>query len=343
MKLGDIALANKTVLAPMRGVSCPSFRILCKKYGASLLSTQVFWSWEKEIWENRLANEFSGLDHPLSVQIGGNNPEELKESVLLLEDHADIIDFNACCPHKRECGHKSGSFLLLHLNQLERAVRTVLDTTRKPVTVKIRLGWDSNRVNAVETAKLLEDLGVSAVTVHARTRQQLFKDKADIGKIKVVKEKVNIPVIGNGDIDSGQQAERMLKSTNCDAVMIGRASKGNPFIFKQVNTWLDRQVVIKQDFDKKRKDFIEFSKYYQEIEKNRSFTEFTTQAFWFLKGFLNVNKLKEEIDNSQTIEDIIAAYQNFDSKSVISADRVFKNKTSSLTGRKNKAGRTSRQ
>ena len=122
MKIGNVVIEHPTLLAPMRAVNCPSFRILCKKHGAGLLSTQTFWTWELEKWENRLDEEFPGSDTPLSVQVGGNKPEELKHVVELLENNADSIDFNAGCPHNEECGKKSGAFLLLHLNQLERAV-----------------------------------------------------------------------------------------------------------------------------------------------------------------------------------------------------------------------------
>ena len=316
MKLNQLLDNNSAILAPMRGVNCPSYRVLCKKYGASILSTQVFWSWEREIWENRLDDEFSNLDRPLIVQIGGNKPEELRETVQILEANADIIDFNAGCPHKLECGHKSGAFLLLHLNQLERSLNAVISSTQKPVTVKIRIGWSNDKINIKETVKLIQDLGADAITIHARTRQQLFKGSADWTKIKIAKEMANIPIIGNGDVSSGPLMEEMLTTTNCDAVMIGRAARGNPFIFKQVKTWMDTHKKIYQNFQQRREDFLEFADLYEKIEKFRSFTEFQTHALWFLKNFVNVNYLKKRIGCCKNIKEIVEAYVKFNDKNV---------------------------
>jgi len=312
---------NKALLAPMRGVNCPSFRVLCKKYGASILSTQVFWSWERPIWENRLESEFSDLDHPLIVQVGGNKPDELKETVNILDKYADIIDFNASCPHKKECGQKSGAFLLLHLNQLERAVNTVISSTQKPITVKIRTGWANDQINIDKTVKLLEDMGIAAIIIHARTRQQLFKGRADWAQVKIAKEMVNVPIIGNGDVDSGPKMEQMLKTTGCDAVMIGRAARGNPFIFQHINHWMREHKKIYQNFQQRKEDFLEFARLYHEIEKDRSLTELKDHALWFLKGFVNVNNLKKKIWLSEKTDEIIEAYSNFNSKSVYLAKK----------------------
>jgi len=316
MKISDFLDREKALLAPMRGVNCPSFRLLCKKYGAALLSTQVFWSWERQKWENRLKFEFSDFDHPLCVQIGGNKPDELKASVEILDPYTDIFGFNACCPHKKECGMKSGSFLLLHLNQLERAINAVISFTKKPVIAKIRTGWSNDRINIDKTVKLLEDLGIAGIIVHARTRQQLFKGRADWSKIKLAKDNVSIPIIGNGDVNSGPKMEQMLKTTGCDAVMIGRAARGNPFIFQQVNIWMSKHQKIYQSFQQRKEDFLEFARLYHEIEKDRSLTEFKTHAIWFLKGFVNVNFLKKKISMCKKFEEVIDVYLSFNSKSI---------------------------
>nr|MDO8086896.1 tRNA-dihydrouridine synthase family protein [Candidatus Sigynarchaeum springense] len=311
MKIGNVAIEHLAFLAPMRAVNCPSFRILCKQHGAGLLSTQTFWSWEIDKWERRLDDEFAGNDAPLSVQVGGNQPGEIKQAVGLLDARADVIDFNAGCPHADACGNKAGAFLLLHLNQLERAVAAVISSTNKPVTAKIRTGWSPDKINVVEVAKLLESIGVAAITVHGRTRQQLFKGTADWALIKAAKEAVHVPVIGNGDVFSGQDAERLMVETGCDAIMIGRAAKGNPFIFRQVNDWLDHHVDTPRGVGQAVDDFRAFARSYHSIEHDRSITEFKDQATWFLKGFRGVKKLSDAIRAARSIPAIEAAFDDF--------------------------------
>lgn len=314
MKIGTISLDHLALLAPMRAVNCPSFRALCKKHGAGLVSTQTFWSWEIEKWENRLESEFPGSDSPLSAQVGGNKPDEIKRAVELLDVYADIIDFNAGCPYNEVCGNKSGAFLLLHPNQLERAVNTIISSTNKPVTAKIRTGWSPDKINVVETVKLLENIGVKAITVHGRTRQQLFKGKADWQQIKIAKDNSNIPIIGNGDVFTCFDVECMMSETGCDAVMIGRAAKGNPFIFHQINAWLDDRAEIKRTIGQAIDDFLAFTSYYHHIEEDRSFSEFRDQATWFLKGFRNIKVFVDRIWNATSIEEIETIFHKLKEK-----------------------------
>ena len=304
MKIGTVDLDHLALLAPMRAVNCPSFRVLCKKHGAGLVSTQTFWSWEIEKWEHRLENEFPGSESPLSVQVGGNKPDEIKHAVEVLDVHADIIDFNAGCPYNEVCGNKSGAFLLLHANQLERAVNAVIAATAKPVTAKIRTGWSPDKINIVETVKLLENLGVQAITVHGRTRLQLFKGTADWQQIKLAKDNTSVPVIGNGDVFTCFDAEHMLQETRCDAVMVGRGAKGNPFIFNQINAWLEDHVEIKRELGQAVDDGLAFARSYHAIENDRSVSEFRDQITWFLKGFRNIKKHTDQVWNAPTIDEI---------------------------------------
>ncbi len=295
----------------MRAVNCPSFRLACKRHGAGLVSTQTFWSWEVDKWKNRLGTEFSKQDAPLSIQVGGNRPDELVQTVRLLEEHADIIDFNAGSPHGEPCSHKSGAFLLLHVDQLERAVKAIIAATSKPVTVKLRTGWDSARVNVVQTVKMLCDVGVSAITVHGRTRQQLFKGRADWNQIKAAKNASSVPVIGNGDVKSGSDVEAVQRETGCDAVMIGRAAIGNPAIFKKVTEWLWTGQQLPWTFEDQQDDFRRFAESYHEIEKDRSTSEFKDHALWFLKGFKGVGTLKDKMRTLSSIDDIQQAFISF--------------------------------
>jgi tRNA-dihydrouridine synthase B len=304
MKIGDIVISNKTILAPMRAVGCPSFRKICRKYGAGLVVTQVFWSWEIDKWKDRLVEEFPKDESPIAVQVGGNNPEELKKAVQLLEPYADIIDINFGCPEKEVCGHKSGAFLMLHPEQLERAAKAVVEATDKPVTAKIRLGWDKNSINVVEVAKRLESVGVAAITVHARTRKENYSIKAQWEWIKKVKDAVSIPVIGNGDVFTPQGAELMIEKTGCDAIMIGRQAKGNPFLFSQINEWLENGKEVHQSSNERLDDFFCFAESYHEIEKDRSVGEFRDHALWFLKGMKEVSEIRQEISKSESIEEI---------------------------------------
>jgi nifR3 family TIM-barrel protein len=308
VKIGDFDLDGRTALAPMRAVNCPSFRILCKQHGAALVYTQVFWSWEAEKWQDRLETEFSGRDGPLVVQVGGNQPDQLRATVEKLEPWADIIDFNASCPYNEVCGNKSGSFLLLHANQLERAVKAVLAATNKTVTAKIRIGWKPDSINVLETVKLLQDLGVQSIAIHGRTRSQGFRGTADWSWIQKAKEIATVPIIGNGDVNSGSSAEKMIETTGCDAVMIGRAAQGNPFIFAQVNAWLDSHKLLPQDFDQKCKDFLEFVRLYHEIEQDRSFSEVKDHAMWYLKGRMIPGKVKDSVRDARTISDLERAF-----------------------------------
>lgn len=306
LEIGPVAAGRGLVLAPMRGVNCPSFRLLCKARGADLVSTQTFWSWELDKWAGRLDREFSGEDGPLVVQVGGNQPSELRRAVELLDEHAAIFDFNAGSPHGEPCGHKSGAFLLLHPDQLCRAVSAVIDATGKPVTVKIRAGWDRNRVNVREVTRALCDRGVAAITVHGRTREQLFKGRANWDHVKAAKEVATVPVIGNGDVANGPGAARLLAATGCDGVMIGRAAMGNPFVFTAIRAHLDAGTVVAQGFDDRRADFLSLLESYHRIERDRSLTEVKDHASWFLKGFHGASPVKEQVRAATSISDVAA-------------------------------------
>ena len=240
MKIGNVELENNVFLAPMAGITDLPFRLICKECGAGLVYTEMVSSkalfFDDEKTKQLLKSDVR--ERPLAVQIFGSDLEAIKYSVKYLNDYADIIDINMGCPAPKIVKNGDGSKLLLNLELARSIVETAVDNAKVPVTVKIRKGWDNEHVVALELAKIIENAGASAITIHGRTRNQFYSGEADWDIIKKIKEKVNIPVIGNGDVNSPESAKKMLEYTNVDAVMVGRASMGNPWIFREILQYL---------------------------------------------------------------------------------------------------------
>jgi tRNA-dihydrouridine synthase B len=237
MYIGNVKLDNNVFLAPMAGVTDMPFRILCKEQGCGLVYTEmvsakgIHYNDERS---NKLA-EVNEAEKPASVQIFGTEPAVMAEiAEKLNQSDADIIDINMGCPTPKITKNGEGSALMLNPNLAGKIISAVSKATNKPVTVKIRKGWDESNVNAVEIAKIAEDNGAKAIAIHGRTREQFYSGISDWDIISSVKEAVSIPVIGNGDVFSPEDAREMLIKTNCDAVMIGRGAQGNPWVFKRV-------------------------------------------------------------------------------------------------------------
>lgn len=242
-KIGNVEIENKLVLAPMAGVSNIAFRKICKEMGAGLVVGEMVSDYALH-YENKKTLRLLTIDpdeSPISQQIFGSNLEYLVKAAKYLDEYTtcDIIDINMGCPvPKVALRSQAGAALLKHPEKIYEIVKAVKDAVKKPVTVKIRSGWDFNSINAVEVAKMIEKAGADAITIHARTRSQGYSGTADGDIIKQVKQSVNIPVIGNGDVTSGPLAKKMLDETGCDAVMIGRGAMGNPWIFREINHFL---------------------------------------------------------------------------------------------------------
>jgi tRNA-dihydrouridine synthase B len=311
-KIGNVILNNQLILAPMAGVNCTAFRSLCKEYGAGLVTTQMFHCNSIPVLYKEDKNKLNNLlgiskdEHPISIQLVGSNPENLAESTKILNNYADIIDFNMGCPDKDILANKSGGFLSKHPEQIEKLIKPIIENSKKPVTAKIRLGWNNNNITMKKQIKILEDLGVQAIAIHGRTVKQKYQGKADWDLIKQAKEIANIPIIGNGDITEPGTAKLRLEQTKVDFVMVGRAALGNPFIFQQINYLLKNnkncQKPTNQD---KQKAFLRFAELYKQNKEQFKLSEFRQHAMWFTKSIKCAKKTRNSVMQLEDYDKIV--------------------------------------
>lgn len=242
MRIGNVELENKIILAPMAGVTDLPFRLLCKEQGVGLVCTEMV-SAKAISFHNKNTEallETHPEERPVSLQLFGSDPDIISEMAAYIEERPfDVLDINMGCPVPKVTGNGEGSALMKNPKLVEAIISKTVRATKKPVTVKIRKGFTEDQANAVEIAKIAESSGAAAVAVHGRTREQYYSGTADWDIIRQVKEAVKIPVIGNGDIDSPQKARKMLDETGCDGIMIGRAARGNPWLFHRIRTYLE--------------------------------------------------------------------------------------------------------
>ena len=252
MKIGDIEFRKEALfLAPMEDVTDPSFRYICKRFGADMVYTEFISSdgLIRDAWKSRAKLNINDFERPVGIQIYGNQIEPMVEAARIAESaNPDIIDINFGCPMKKIAGRGAGSGMMRDVPLMVEMTKQIVEAVKKPVTVKTRLGWDDDSKNIEEIALRLQDVGIAALTIHGRTRCQLYKGEADwtlIGKVKN-NPLIHIPIIGNGDIDSGEKAREMFDRYGVDAVMIGRATYGRPWIFREVRHYLDTGEVLPQ-------------------------------------------------------------------------------------------------
>lgn len=249
--------------------------------------------------------DFEEEEKPFSAQLVGSDPQYLSEATQILSKYADIIDINFGCPESNILAGKAGAFFSKHPEQMDKVLNAVLENTKHPVTAKIRTGWDEKNINAVEVCKKLEDFGIAAVAIHGRTKKQGYSGKADWNIIKKAKGSVNIPVIGNGDIFKPGTAKFCLEKYGVDFIMIGRASLGNPFIFKRTLALLEKGEKIEEPTkEEKMACFLEFLKLY-ERQKRQSFSELRDHALWFTKGIEGSRELRNKMVKLQTKEELL--------------------------------------
>ena len=317
-KIGNVEIKNKVVLAPMAGVCNSAFRRIIKEMGAGLLYAEMV-SDKALVYNNEKTKEMLYMtedERPISQQIFGSDKESFVEAAKIIEEsmHPDIIDINMGCPvPKVAVKSQAGSALLKDPDKIYEIVKAVKEAVNVPVTVKIRSGWDKNSINAVLVAKTCERAGASAIAVHPRTRSQGYSGKANWNIIKEVKEAVNIPVIGNGDILSAKDAKKMIDETGCDAVMIGRGTLGNPYLIKQVVRYLEDGVLLKDQSPKERmKTCLKHFNYLLKIKPEKvAILEMRTHAAWYLKGLPNGVNVKKRLYELKTKEEFISTITEY--------------------------------
>jgi len=318
-KIGNVEIKNRIVLAPMAGISNSAFRTIIKEMGCGLIvsemvSDKAIYYGSKKTIDMLYMTDF---ERPISQQIFGSDKESFVYAAKYIEENMkpDIIDINMGCPvPKVALRAQAGSALLKSPDKVYEIVKAVVEAVKVPVTVKIRSGWDSNNINAVEIAKVIEKAGASAITVHGRTRAQGYSGKADWNIIKKVKESVSIPVIGNGDVNSAYDAEKMLKETNCDAVMIGRGVLGNPFLIKQCVEYLEKGIMPKEVTKEEKINMIKkHLEYLLKIkEEKTSLLEMRTHAAYYLKGLEGASLVKQKIMRTSTKEEFLEVIKEYE-------------------------------
>ena len=321
MKIGNIVLDGQVILAPMAGVCNSAYRKICKEMGAALVCAEMV-SDKGMIYNSKKTKGmlyFEENERPISQQIFGNSKETFVEAAKMVYDimKPDIIDINMGCPvPKVAIRSQAGSALLKNPDLIYNIVSSVVKAVPVPVTVKIRSGWDSNSINAVEIAKIVESAGASAITVHPRTRSQLYSGKADLEIIKQVKENVTIPVIGNGDIVDIESAKHMLEYTKCDAIMIGRGVLGNPWLIKEIDTYLKTGKMIDKPSFEERIDMCYHHLDYLLKIKNETVAvlEMRSHIAWYIKGMPYHKEIKNLIFKAKTKEEIAEILDNYRKK-----------------------------
>lgn len=305
LKIGNVIIDHPVILGPMAGVTDLPFRVLCHEQGAGLVCTEMV-SAKAILYKNRNTQALMRTDpteHPVSLQLFGSDPDSVSEAAAMIEDLPfEILDFNMGCPVPKVVNNMEGSALMKDPKRGAAIISAVVKRIREPVTVKIRKGFNLDSVNAVEVAKRMEDAGVSAIAVHGRTREQYYSGEADWEIIRQVKNAVSIPVIGNGDVDSPRKAEKMMRETGADGVMIARAARGNPWIFHQVIHYLETGEIISKAAPKEVYDMIlrQMDLMVQYKGEYTGIREMRKHISWYTAGFPNSASLRRRINEADT-------------------------------------------
>lgn len=309
MKVGDFVPSNNVFLAPMAGVTDKAFRIICREFGCGLSYTEMVSSRGLHYGSSRTGDmlDIDEREAPSAVQIFGSEPEIMAQTAELVSQNprAAFVDINMGCPAPKIVKNCDGSALMREPKLAKQIIRETVSKSKKPVTVKIRKGWDENSVNAVEFAKMIEDSGALAVAVHGRTRAQMYNGRADWDIIRQVKEAVSIPVIGNGDVVSPEDAKRLFEETGCDAIMIGRGALGNPWIFTRVNEYLKSGELLPEPSIEERINVaLRHLDMAYEFKGQKGVIEMRKQLAWYLKGAPNATSVRDMVNRLSEVVEI---------------------------------------
>ncbi len=310
LTIGNVELKNNVILAPMAGVTDLPFRVLCKEQGAGLLCMEMVSA--KAIYYGSKNTEelmkISPAEMPVSLQLFGSDADIMADMAKKIEEKPfAVLDINMGCPVPKVVNNGEGSALMKNPKLAEEIIKKMVKAVKKPVTVKIRKGFDEAHLNAVEMAKIAEASGAAAVAVHGRTREQYYAGKADWDCIRAVKEAVKIPVIGNGDVTDALSAERLLIETGCDGVMVGRAAQGNPFIFREITEYLETGVIPPKPTPAEVRATIERHARMQMEEKGEytGVREMRKHLSWYTVGYPNSAKYRQMINSMETMEELL--------------------------------------
>ncbi|CEN91035.1 tRNA dihydrouridine synthase DusB [Paraclostridium sordellii] len=310
MKIGNVTLDNKVFLSPMAGVTDLPFRLICKDQDCGMLYTEMI-NAKALCYDDKNTKKMLKIEeeeHPVAVQIFGSDPEFMGEAAEILNEYPnEILDINMGCPAPKVIKNGDGSALMKNPKLAEEVLKSVVKKSKKPVTLKIRKGWDDNSVNAVEIAKIAEASGISALAIHGRTREQYYSGTADWDIIAEIKKNIEIPVIGNGDVFEVEDAINMINKTNCDAIMIGRGAQGNPWIFKRINHYMKTgEILPGPTCEEKINTALKHLKL--AVEEHGEYVavrEMRKHIAWYLKGLRGSARLRDEINKIESYEEVV--------------------------------------
>ena len=309
-KIGSVSLRNRIIAAPLAGISNPVYRKMMHEYGAALSVSEMI-SDKALHYRSRKTYDMCRIiegEHPVSLQLFGSDPDTMGEAAQYLTEHTscDIIDINMGCPVPKVVKGHAGSWLMQDPDLASTIVKAVVDHTDRPVTVKIRAGWDSSHINCAEFARRMEDAGASAIAVHGRTKAQLYEGTSNPDYIRMVKEAVSVPVIGNGDIRTVEDAQHMFAYTGCDAVMIGRGLLGRPFFLQELDCALRKEEYAAPSYKERISMALDYAQQLCAYEgEDKGIRMMRSMAGWYLAGMPYAAKYRNELSTATTYDDIV--------------------------------------